>query len=443
MTEPVGPGTGLQVHVHPGDGVVAKLGSALLVVPYKADGFAGFESILTAVGHEADIAAVDGRRLLRRLAGILLRDVPEDVPPFAVIVMAADGVALMVHGAVDVTVGAPGEEHRFSGRLVPTWVDRIVEGPIDFVQVSASGSDVPKSAEYFDLRDGVVPGIGASLLFKKDSNSQTYTVPVSEPLSPPMPDIGTETEPRRPVEPDSMALNGSVAQEAQPAPTSETASTLLGDSGPSTAVAGVLAEASLVLSDARAAAAEASLVVDTPVSPQEALRPTSPVMRPPSPARSTVMVKGILCSMGHFNSPRALFCTMCGMSMVHQPHELVDGVRLPLGVLVADDGSVYSVDRDYVLGRQPQEDPDVQAGRATALVLNDAGLTVSSVHAAIILREWDVCLVDRSSVRGTAVLEEPNGQWRALTPGEPMVLAPRTRIRIGARSLSFDTTQRR
>ena len=57
------------------------------------------------------------------------------------------------------------------------------------------------------------------------------------------------------------------------------------------------------------------------------------------------------------------FCTLCGINMVQQTPALVDGPRPPLGLLVLDDGSVFQLEQDYVIGRQPEGAPEVVSGR--------------------------------------------------------------------------------
>ena len=103
---------------------------------------------------------------------------------------------------------------------------------------------------------------------------------------------------------------------------------------------------------------------------------------------SGTTVHGILCSRGHMNDPKARFCAVCGISMVHQTHNLVSGPRPPLGVIVLDDGSSFSLDHDYVIGRDPESSDLVQRGQARPLLIVDPTSQMSRVHARILLREW-------------------------------------------------------
>jgi pSer/pThr/pTyr-binding forkhead associated (FHA) protein len=124
--------------------------------------------------------------------------------------------------------------------------------------------------------------------------------------------------------------------------------------------------------------------------------------------------------------------------MVQQTHNLVTGPRPPLGVLVWDDASTYRLDRDYVVGREPEVDADVAAGRATPLTVDDEESTISRAHALIQLDGWDVQLVDRGSVNGTYVAAPGSRTWAPLTPYEPVLIVPGTRVQLGRRTFRFE-----
>ncbi len=68
------------------------------------------------------------------------------------------------------------------------------------------------------------------------------------------------------------------------------------------------------------------------------------------------IVQGVYCSRGHFDDPESLFCAVCGISMNQQTLVPRPGTRPPLGVLLTDDGSVFQLDRDYIVGREPSLD---------------------------------------------------------------------------------------
>ena len=160
----------------------------------------------------------------------------------------------------------------------------------------------------------------------------------------------------------------------------------------------------------------------------------------PLPAGSPqTQVKGVFCKRGHFNDPMVQFCTDCGINMVQQTPALVDGPRPPLGVLVFDDGSVYQLEQDYVLGRQPEGAPEVLSGVAKALRLEDSGGTVSRAHALISLEGWTVRLSDHGSANGTYIAMPNSPDWQPVPPNGRVVLAPGTTIKLGNRTLKYES----
>jgi hypothetical protein len=124
---------------------------------------------------------------------------------------------------------------------------------------------------------------------------------------------------------------------------------------------------------------------------------------------------------------------------VQKTLNLVDGPRPPLGVIVFDDGAIFSVDADYVLGREPDADPDVVAGKARPLAVTDPDRTVSRVHSALVLRDWNVRVVDRNSANGTYIAPPGQDDWSPVLPNQPTTITPGTRIRLGQRVLLYDS----
>jgi hypothetical protein len=153
------------------------------------------------------------------------------------------------------------------------------------------------------------------------------------------------------------------------------------------------------------------------------------------------LVDGIYCSRGHFNSPQSIFCIHCGISMVQQTHNRVRGPRPPLGVIVTDEGAVFSLVCDYVVGREPETAPEVVAGTAMAITLDDPKLALSRIHTRILLDGWEVRVEDARSANGTFVAHG-EGEWTRLEPSLPTTVTPGTRIIVGGRTLFFESHQR-
>jgi hypothetical protein len=110
--------------------------------------------------------------------------------------------------------------------------------------------------------------------------------------------------------------------------------------------------------------------------------------------------------------------------------------------LVLDDGSVVDLEWDYILGREPQNDPDVVSGSARPLRIADADGIVSRRHIRVALADWDVLLIDLGSANGTTIElpGDPNGQ--ALAPHQPVVIEAGTLVMMGRRWFRFEANVR-
>jgi hypothetical protein len=181
-----------------------------------------------------------------------------------------------------------------------------------------------------------------------------------------------------------------------------------------------------------------------------ASRPSGSIGSQPAPSAPTEhsasehrhLVRGITCARGHFNNPRALYCGICGLAMVQNSIVLVDGPRPPLGVLLSDTGMAYSLDGDYVLGREPELAADVVDGRARPIRLDDGTGKISRVHARVSLLEWDVVITDLKSHNGTSVFNPGETTWRRLRAEEAVVLQPGGRLVVGQSTFEYQSIQR-
>ncbi|OWY63080.1 hypothetical protein B7486_55020 [cyanobacterium TDX16] len=107
------------------------------------------------------------------------------------------------------------------------------------------------------------------------------------------------------------------------------------------------------------------------------------------------------------------------------------------GRLVFEDGAVVPLDRDLVLGREPQGAPEVLAGQAASLAISDPGQSVSRVHARITLAGGAPQLVDAGSANGTFVVRPGQEAWERIE-GEGVLLTPGTSILVGYTILRYE-----
>ena len=381
-----------------------------------------------------------GGPLARQLAGVLALEETLTLPPFAMAARTEAGLALLVHGSVDVDVTGEGGVETLSGSASITWVDRLLTGNHTAVVMHPTGTAVGRPAPDVDLVEGVVAASGLRLV-----PLDVATAP-SPSAGPDAETVGVRsraghgaqvTERPNGGPPPEQPASASDAPDPLPSPTLGMPSVPPPDPTPSDEDDGPL-----LLEDVEF---ESVLLTpqpeDTGVSERREPLPVDPdpaEIRTAESGIGEVIVQGVQCSRRHFNDPRSRFCSSCGISMVHETHNPVPGPRPPLGVIVFEDGTTYSLSSDYVVGRQPELDPRVLRGEALPLVLEDSGRTVSRAHAELRLVEWDVHFVNLSGTNGSFVWDTASGQWVRVTD-RPVLLTPGTRIAMGRRTAVFES----
>lgn len=384
----------LVVEVHPGTGVVGRHDDALLVVPaFEQRHLPSLTALLAICARGADPS---GRSRARAVAALLSQADPDDVPGFALVLGTETDVTVLAHGGVDLTVRGIAHE-AFSGTDSLAWVERRVKGMLSYLSVTASGAPVPQAPLLpFSLAAGTVPGSGVTLSRRSAASRETSADPVP-----------TATGAARPA---TAAVELAAVPAVAP-----------------TVARPVQAFESVLLRDAAGEAAQAR----TPLPLED--------VEVPAPVEQAPLVEGIDCPAGHFNDPQGGSCRSCGMALDEPNSIRRTGPRPALGVLVTDNGSVFSLDCDYVIGRAPERDEAVLTGRAQALVLRDVGQSVSRVHAYLAISGWQVLLVDRGSANGTFVSGGgPAGPWVRVRADRQTAITPGVRVKIGARQLMYE-----
>jgi FHA domain len=177
--------------------------------------------------------------------------------------------------------------------------------------------------------------------------------------------------------------------------------------------------------------------------PVESRQPLAKIRELPPGTSSYVsagpIIQGVYCKNGHFDDPEARFCAVCGISMNQQTLVPRPGERPPLGVLLLDDGSVFQLDRDYVVGREPSLDASVASGHARALRVADESGIVSRVHARVALDGWRVLVTDLGSANGTRVFLPGQPADQQLVPQVPIVLGPGSQVDLGGRGFRYES----
>ena len=412
-----------------------------------------------------DQAQAPARVLARRLAGWLGATGPDtsaDDLRFGTLAVEGEQWATFLSGAVELVV--PEQDLTLSGMQSAAWTDRLIPAPEGPVALSLSGVAVPADTAggVHDLRLGVVPGGGLVLAPGEPGESSVFpgvdvAVPAvsrvaaippvpAEPAAaepaqrdrPPAPEV---PEPVRHAEPVADIPPTAKSPAVQGAPVVEPVPPRRAEVEPVVAATG----AAHAVTPSLARRTERILGVDTGEPPRPPLAYGAPVGAPPPTEDSTTVVdqtpkaQGHLCSRGHLNDPRSHFCVLCGIRMNERTGVLVIGSRPPLGLLVFDDGSTYTVDAEYLVGRMPESDQRVRSGVLRAIIIEDRSGSVSRVHAEVRVSGWDVLLVDSGSRNGTYVAGPGEPGWTPLPPQQSRRLVPGTKVRLGARTFVFES----
>ena len=364
-----------------GDGVIARMpGIVLVAVP--ATGNEGRIGELIALCREVGESTPDapGRTLARRMAGLLSAADPDSGLALCVLAQTEDGLSVILAGNIDLAASSSRGEVKLSGRDAATWVDRILEGTLGSCSVSAGGMEPPKRTAMYELQGGVVPGVGITLV----SGGHVVALPGAG---------GEAAEPTESAAPAAVAAGAAAGVAA----------------GVSSG-ASALTDLAEPLAPSEPEVVAAAVVAEAVATPEPAPAPAEPFAAPAAAAAAAAV-------------PDTGGGAPGGKS---------------IGVIVFEDGTSYALDKDYIIGREPENDAAVVAGRAGPLVVDDAERSISRVHAELRLFGSELQIVDRGSTNGTYVWSDTNADWVRLVPNQVASVRPGGWVAVGSRSFVFE-----
>ena len=448
------------VSVERGDGLVARFGDAIVLVTEEASHEKGTEEVLQAV----EAGASDGAALASRLGTIVVGSGDGVAPPFGVVAPVGEAYVVLLHGAVWAQITGPEGIQTLSGQQAVTWVDHKVEGSLARLTIGSGDRPIevdPRS----DLRAGLVPGSGFVLTpagssavpaaavkeepkvvapepaVAKSRATVSPSAPLAEPTDAPEPPEPAAPEPavaksRATVSP-SAPLE---APAAAPEPVAPAPAIVIAAPEPAPVEAAVPPTPSRPTADLSAVVAPAaealSQLPDPPTPDPPKPDPPKPDPPRPDPPRPDPPKPNPPKPDPPKPPPPAKHETLDVPAAVEsvKPQRVAAGatqmVVRPTGALVGADGRRIPLDRAYVLGRSPQDDPGVTSGAATPVTLDDEDNLISRVHSFVSVDSGQVMVRDSSSANGTFIAKPGDQTWTQVG-ADPVALPPTWSLRVG------------
>jgi len=426
-----------RIGIEPGPGLVGRFGDTVIVIPRgEAAGSAPASAGVTQelLGLAAEVGSdrqAPANTIASRLAAWVIGHMSGDDPAFGIVAPMRDGVVMFLRGAVWCTITEGGATREVSGEQAFTWVDQIVPGTFERLAIGGVAGLPVQADPLSDLRSGVVPGQGFVL-------SRTGDLPGLSGAEPALAESAAGSAAAGPGDPDSGSFAWPPSEE-RPGPAADRPQ-----------------EAWALQADVPDDQVEAPDRQPEPLDRQpEPLdyqpeppdrQPEPPDRQPeppdyqPEPTHQPTMIARpgepeMAPGQAEPGPAPAVQPTTVGPM---PPRPTV--APQPVGVLTSQSAPPIVLDRIYVLGREPRQDPAVESGEAEPVQLQDPDHVISRVHAYVSVENGIVLVRDAESMHGT-YFSPPGGEEWTRIGTDPSPLPPGWNMQIGPQVFTFEPAE--